>query len=120
MATIQVKRYRHEADLPNVGLRPGEILLALDTGNTFICLTTQDKKLIGASTKTEILTGEVNGVNREFSTSAPYVPGKIEVYLNGLKEVYFMESSDTGITLDEPPKNAGFTDRIEATYTLKT
>jgi len=37
-----------------------------------------------------------------------------------LKEVYFMESSDTGITLDEPPKNAGFTDRIEATYTLKT
>jgi len=120
MATIQVKRFRYEADIPATGLKPGEILLALDSGNTFICLTTNEKKLIGANTKTEKLTGEVNGVNRIFSTSSAYVEGKIEVYLNGVKEVFFIESSDTTITLEEAPKNNGFTDRIEATYILKS
>ncbi len=120
MATIQVKRYKFEVDMPNSGLKPGEFLLALDTGNTFICLSPVRRKLIGASTKTEILAGEVNGVNRVFSTSSAYVAGEIEVYLNGLKEVFFTESSDTTITLDEAPKNNGFTDRIEATYILKS
>ncbi|MHC1773854.1 MAG: hypothetical protein AB9834_00435 [Lentimicrobium sp.] len=120
MATIQVKRYKFEVDMPNSGLKPGEFLLALDTGNTFICLSPVKRKLLGAGTKTEILTGQVNGANRVFTTSSPYVAGKIEVYLNGLKEVYFEESSDTTITLEEPPKNNGFADRIEATYTLKT
>jgi len=74
----------------------------------------------GSQTKSEILSGSVDGINRVFATSFPYVSGKIDVYLNGLKEVYFVESSDTAITLDEAPKNDGFPDRIEAYYTLKS
>ncbi len=71
-------------------------------------------------TISEILTGAVDGVNRVFSTSSAFMAGKIEVYVNGLREIYFTESSDTTITLDEAPKNTGFTDIIASTYTLKT
>ncbi|MHC1775724.1 MAG: hypothetical protein AB9834_09955 [Lentimicrobium sp.] len=74
----------------------------------------------GPETVSEILQGAVDGVNRVFATSAPYLSGNINVYLNGLKEIHFTESSDMTITLEDPPKNTGFTDRIESVFTLKT
>lgn len=46
MATIQVKRFRLEASIPSRGLNTGELLLALDTGNLFICLSSTEKKLL--------------------------------------------------------------------------
>ena len=46
MATIQVKRFRLEASIPSGGLNTGELLLALDTGNLFICLSSTEKKLL--------------------------------------------------------------------------
>jgi len=74
----------------------------------------------GSQRRSETLSGPVDGINKVFTTSSAYVSGTIDVYLNGLKETYFVESSDRTITLDEAPKNIGFSDRIEATYTLKT
>jgi len=69
---------------------------------------------------TELLYGQVNGVNRLFATSSPYVAERISVFKNGLKEIYFVESSETSITLDEAPLNIGFSDKIEALYILKS
>ncbi|MFH1118269.1 MAG: hypothetical protein V1775_00490 [Bacteroidota bacterium] len=74
----------------------------------------------GSILKTEILIGQVNGINRVFSTSSPYVTLRINVFKNGLKEIYFVESSDTSVTLDEPPLSNGFSDKIEALYILKS
>jgi hypothetical protein len=65
---------------------------------------------------TEILIGSVNGVNRNFRTTQPYKTGTIKIYLNGLKESYFSEISDTEILLEDAPQNRGFIDKVEATY----
>jgi hypothetical protein len=74
----------------------------------------------GPETVSEILNGAVDGVNKVFATSCPYLSGNINVFVNGLKEIHFAESSDTTITMEEPPKNTGFSDRIESVFTLKT
>lgn len=67
----------------------------------------------------ELATGAINGTNKVFTTSQPYVSGKITVLLNGLKEYDFTEIDDTTIELTTAPKNAGFTDKIELIYTKK-
>ncbi len=67
----------------------------------------------------EQLLGEVNGVNRVFSTSWPYEPGTVTVFLNGFRQREFTGISDTQIQLSEAPRNSGFTDLIEATYLKK-
>ena len=65
---------------------------------------------------TEELSGEVNNVNTVYTTSKPYRFGSISVFVNGLKEFNFSETDNTTITLHFAPQNAGFFDRIEATY----
>lgn len=67
----------------------------------------------------EHLTGLINGINRVFTTSIPFVAGSISVLLNGVKEKYFVETNDTTITMDSAPKNTGFTDQLEAIFTIK-
>ncbi len=74
----------------------------------------------GSILKSEILIGQVNGVNRVFSTTSPFVTQRINVFKNGLKEIYFVESSDTSVTLEDAPLNNGYSDKIEALYTLKS
>lgn len=63
--------------------------------------------------------GDIDGVNRVFTISKPYVAQSIIVYVNGLKEHNFAETTDTTITLDTAPKNTGFIDYIEVTYLKK-
>ena len=67
----------------------------------------------------EQLIGNVNGSNKIFQTSVPYVSGKISVFVNGIKEHYFTEISENQIELDEAPKNINFTDIIEAIFNIK-
>lgn len=38
------------------------------------------------------LTGVINGVNREFRTPVPYIPGSVQVWLNG--QLYRQDLAD--------------------------
>lgn len=66
----------------------------------------------------EKLTGNVDGANCVFTTSVPFVPGRISVFVNGLKEHFFEETADSEITLAQAPLNVGFPDTVEAIYTI--
>lgn len=67
----------------------------------------------------EQLIGIVDGSNRIFTTSAPYVAGSLMTFLNGNKERLFTETNETTITMDTAPKNTGFTDILETIYVKK-
>jgi hypothetical protein len=67
--------------------------------------------------KQEQLTGEVDGTNKTFTTSAPYVAGSISIFVNGLKQRGVTETSNTTVTLPDAPLNTGdFEDVVEAIY----
>lgn len=68
---------------------------------------------------TEMLQGNIDGINTLFTTSKPYASGKITVLLNGLKEYHFSEINETTIEMADPPKNTGFADILECIYKLK-
>lgn len=51
----------------------------------------------------EELIGTKNNNNRIFQTSNQFISGTTKVYLNGLKEGYYVESDVNEITLEEPP-----------------
>jgi hypothetical protein len=67
------------------------------------------------NTRSEVLIGAVDGVNRTFRTAEPYNSGSIKV-LNGLKTSYFQEVTNNTILLKMLPKNTGFIDKVEADY----
>lgn len=67
----------------------------------------------------EVPAGLVNGTNKIFTASNPFVAGSARLYLNGNREPNFTEISDTQIQLIDAPLNVGFTDRIEITYIKK-
>lgn len=68
---------------------------------------------------TEMLLGDIDGVNTIFTTSKPYSSGNITVLLNGLKEYHFSEINETTIEFITAPKSIGFTDIIESIYKIK-
>ena len=56
----------------------------------------------------EQLVGVINGSNVSFQTASAFIPGKIAVYLNGLKQREgvgndYTEISDTMIQMNNPP-----------------
>ena len=61
------------------------------------------------------LIGDVDGINKVFSTPDPYLPNSISVFVNGIKE-QFSELTNNQIFLNSAPKNTGFTDLVEAMY----
>ncbi len=63
--------------------------------------------------------GSITGENTIFSTSVPYISGTLKVFVNGLKEKFFTENTDTEFALSQAPKNVGFTDTIEVIYLKK-
>jgi len=65
----------------------------------------------------EKLIGIVDGINKIFKTSKKFLTNNIIIYLNGIKESHFIESGEDEITLEDAPKNIGFTDVVEAVYT---
>ena len=70
----------------------------------------------------EILIGTVNGTNKVFTTSQPFVGGSTLVYINGLlqiRDVHYTETqAENKITLSDAPSNVGFTDVLQITYAL--
>lgn len=59
------------------------------------------------ATRTRDVTDQVNGVATTFSTLEPYLPGTLEVYLNGVRQrrgVFFVESGASTFTTTEAPK----------------
>ncbi len=68
---------------------------------------------------TEIPIGVVNGVNKIFTVSSPFVAGTLSVFLNGIKENEFIENTDTQIEMLAAPRDTDFTDKIEVIYTKK-
>lgn len=44
--TIKIKRYAVDANIPTTGLNPGEFIMAVDTGNLYICWTATTKILL--------------------------------------------------------------------------
>lgn len=68
------------------------------------------------SYKQENLIGVIDGINKIFTTSVPFIYNSISVYLNGIKEKNFVIDSPTKIIMDTAPKNTGFTDKLETIY----
>lgn len=64
----------------------------------------------------EDLSDLVDGENITFTTSHNYKPGSLMIFLNGIKESNFIESTENTFTLIDPPSNIGFTDKIEVYY----
>jgi hypothetical protein len=59
------------------------------------------------ATRTRDLSDQVNGVATTFSTLEPYLPGTLEVYLNGVRQrpgVFFVESGSSSFTTTETPR----------------
>jgi hypothetical protein len=58
------------------------------------------------ATRTRDLTDQVNGVATTFSTVDDYLPGTLEVFLNGVRQrrdVFFFESGARGFVTTEAP-----------------
>ena len=58
------------------------------------------------ATRTRDLTDQVTGVASSFSTLEEYLPGTLEVYLNGVRQrrgVFFSETGVQGFTTTEAP-----------------
>lgn len=66
--------------------------------------------------KNELMLGVVNGINKIFTTSSPFVLGSLLVFVNGLKVRNYTVNSNMQITFDDPPLSDGELDIIEATY----
>ncbi len=59
------------------------------------------------ATRTRDLTEQVTGFTTEFSTLEEYLPGTLEVHLNGVRQrrgVFFVESGLQTFTTSEPPR----------------
>jgi hypothetical protein len=79
-------------------------------------LTKAESGASAVNTRSEVLIGAVDGVNRTFRTAEPYNSGSIKVFLNGLKTSYFQEVTSNTILFEDAPKNTGFIDKVEADY----
>lgn len=59
------------------------------------------------ATRTEDLTAQVTGSATVFLTGEAFLPGSLEVHLNGIRQkrgVFFNESGTTAFETSEPPK----------------
>lgn len=59
------------------------------------------------ATRTLDITTQVNGVATAFSTPEDYLPGTLEIYLNGIRQrrgVFFSETGPRTFSTTEPPK----------------
>lgn len=59
------------------------------------------------ATRTRDMTSQVNGVATTFSTLEPYLPGTLEVYLNGVRQrrgEFFQELSPNSFATSEAPR----------------
>lgn len=62
----------------------------------------------------EIPIGTINGSNKTYTTSQPFVAGSTSVFLNGLLEHYYTETA-TGVIFDDAPLTG---DTIKIGYTI--
>lgn len=90
-----------------------DTLISTTTGVTWVDISST------VNLKSEFPTGDINGINKFFTTSQPYVSGSLLLFINGIKDSHFNEVSDTQIEIETPPSNVGFSDIIEVTYIIK-
>ena len=60
------------------------------------------------ATRTLDLTDQVTGFTTEFVTLEEFLPGTLEVYLNGVRQrrgVFFVESGPQSFTTSDPPQS---------------
>lgn len=57
----------------------------------------------GTDIKGDTPIGVIDGVNRVFHIAVPYRTASTAVYLNGLREMFYAETANNSITLEEPP-----------------
>lgn len=58
------------------------------------------------ATRTKDISEQVNGITTSFSVFEDYIPGSLEVYLNGVRQrrgVFFEEVGPQGFTSSEAP-----------------
>lgn len=70
------------------------------------------------ATRTRDLTDQVNGVATSFSTVDDYLPGTLEVFLNGVqqrRDTFFFESGARGFITTEAPRSD---DALSAQYEM--
>jgi hypothetical protein len=102
----------------------GSIKYAIDASSTYTNRSITDKeyvdsKISSSNLHNEQMIGSVDGNNRIFKTTFPFVLSSLIVFMNGLKERYYSVDSDIQITLETAPINIGFNDIIEVTYMKK-
>jgi hypothetical protein len=99
----------------------GNTLVNNITGGTFVNINgSGDKYMMSngilAKEYTEIITENIDGINKIFTLSRIFINGTVSVYLNGIKEKYATELDNNKIQFQDAPKNSGFVDLIEVTY----
>jgi hypothetical protein len=71
------------------------------------------------ATRTRDLSDQVNGVVTAFSTLEPYLPGTLEVHLNGVRQrpgIFFSETGPQSFMTTEPPR---FGDALAAQFEVE-
>ena len=69
----------------------------------------------------ELASGTVDNLNREFSTSRAYVPGTLKVYLNGIRLItgeHFEETGSNLFELSDAPIGDSDPDVVEVEYQI--
>lgn len=82
-----------------------------------------DNEPIGGSIiEGDIAIGEIDGVNRVFSSTLPFMSGTIKVCVNGvgqLRGIHYVELSDTQVQLVDPPRTGDPNDVVSFDYQIK-
>lgn len=63
--------------------------------------------------------GSIDGINKVFTTTYPFISTSLILFRNGIKEKYFNILSDTQIEINEPPLDHHYDDLIEVMYMRK-
>lgn len=92
-----------EVETPSIDITaeagPAPVLLVVSPGPPGI----QGPPGEGAPILGETPSGLLNGTNTVFTTASAFQPNTTGVYLNGLREFNFVETSSQTITLADPP-----------------
>lgn len=67
----------------------------------------------------ENLIGEIDGINKVFTTTDKYLSGTTQVFVNGLKQKRgsaYTESGEKEITFSDAPSTEGFEDELIINY----
>lgn len=79
MNTVQIKRFRFDAEIPTVGLIPGELIVSLDKKKLYVCLTSTERLCINSDI----------ALYDHWDFSADTITGIINVPISSMEKVHF-------------------------------